>query len=145
MFSIWQICHIANKVSSQIISLYFFEYPHALLPAHGVSNFYPTKNYRINLLNLLKCSISYSVFYPQQIKNLPFYTPAKKLLPSVAKLKASIYQCFRLFAIFHNICFMVCNASISGIFYISFFSNIFGELMFFLWYWQHFFCCHQLF
>jgi hypothetical protein len=53
------------------------------------------------------------------------------VLPSVAKLEASVYQGFQLFMILHNVYFIVCNASISGTFCINFSSCVFIELTFF--------------
>lgn len=62
----------------------------------------------------------------------------KKLLSSVARLEASVYQVFRLFVILHNVCFTVCNASISGTSCTNFSSRAFIKLTFFSYYWQHF-------
>ena len=46
--------------------------------------------------------------------------------------KASVfYQGFRLFVILHNVCFMVCIASISGTFYMNFSLSALIELVFF--------------
>ena len=52
-------------------------------------------------------------------------------MPSVAKLEASVYQVFRLFVILHNVCFMVCIASISGTFYMNFSLSALIKLVFF--------------
>ena len=60
------------------------------------------------------------------------------VLPSVAKQKVNVYQGFRLFVILHNVCFMVCNASISGTFCTNFSLRVCIELMYFSCYWQHF-------
>ncbi len=67
---------------------------------------------------------------------------AAKLLPhpcfAKGALEASVYQGFQLFVILHNVCFMVCNASISGTSCTNFSPRAYIELMFFSCYWQHF-------
>ncbi len=60
------------------------EIPHTPLPAHGIPYHIPPENCCSYPFHPLRYVIPYSVFYPQQIKNLTSSTPAKKLLPSVA-------------------------------------------------------------
>jgi len=50
------------------------------------------------------------------------------VLPSVANLEASVYQGFQLFIILHNVCFMVCNASVSGTFCMKFSLSVLSNL-----------------
>ncbi len=46
-------------------------------------------------------------------------------------MKTSVYQGFRLSVILHNVCFMACNASISGTFYMNFSLSALIEHVFF--------------